>query len=130
CLYGSMHIYGAVEDRLYRLARGIVEAFLPDETPGAPATIDAVAFTELAQREFSYYRSQDDRFDAQLAVRDDINNLTVSDGKLFVPSRLALTEARARALLAHEIGTHMLTFHNGKVQPLTLLSTGLAGSEQ
>src|SRR5690606_3475050 len=104
---------------------------LPEETDAPERTsINAEAFGALARAEFEHYRASLPSFDATVEIRADISSLMVSDNKLLIPPHTRLTEARARALLAHEVGTHLLTFYNGKCQPLALMSTGLAGNEQ
>src|SRR5690606_28499662 len=37
---------------------------------------------------------------------------------------------RAKALIQHEVGTHVVTYYNGKAQPFRLFSTGVPGYEQ
>jgi uncharacterized protein (TIGR02421 family) len=46
---------------------------------------------------------------------------------LLVSRHIKIPASRVDALLQHEIGTHVLTYHNGRVQPLKQLSSGLAG---
>jgi uncharacterized protein (TIGR02421 family) len=130
CLYNSLQVYGSVEDKLYRVAQGILEGFSPDVSPETGPLVDAQGFRLRVLREFAYYKKQDPRFTANVEVRTDVNSLTVADGTLYVPEATVLSEVRAEALLAHEVGTHLLTMHNGKSQPLELMSTGLAGYEQ
>ena len=130
CLYGSLHVYGSVEDRLYRVARGIAEAFMPDEDEQEAAIVGADAFRTRVLQEFEHYRKQDSRFEANVLIRDDVTSLTVSEQTLLVPRTTALSERRTEALLAHEVGVHLLTHHNGKSQPLELMRTGLAGYDQ
>ncbi len=43
--------------------------------------------------------------------------------------RCEISRQRVAALLHHEIGTHLLTWHNGKQQKLRLMHSGLAGYE-
>jgi uncharacterized protein (TIGR02421 family) len=68
--------------------------------------------------------------DARVELRDDIaSGLMVSRGSLLVSRNAQIPKLRAEALVQHEIGTHVLTYHNGKVQPFRQLSAGLAGYE-
>lgn len=133
CLYSSLQVYGSVEDKLHRVARGVIEAFTSDEPGTGDSTsesIDAERFCRLALREFEYYKKQSPSFDAKVVVRDDVSSLTVSEDTLLVPTNTALGQRRAEALLAHEVGTHLLTYFNGKAQPLGLMKSGLAGYDQ
>jgi uncharacterized protein (TIGR02421 family) len=59
-----------------------------------------------------------------------VNGLIVSGPELSVGSELNISEHRAEALIQHEVGTHMLTYCNGHIQPLSLMYAGFAGYEQ
>jgi uncharacterized protein (TIGR02421 family) len=50
----------------------------------------------------------------------------VSNNTLFVSEDARIPRERLDALLHHEIGTHILTWHNGGRQPLRQLQSGLA----
>ncbi len=43
---------------------------------------------------------------------------------------MMLPPSRVEALLAHEVGTHLLTYYNGRLQPFQQLYSGLAGYEE
>ena len=51
----------------------------------------------------------------------------VSKGNLLIGDRISVPSARVDALLQHEIGTHVLTYFNGRCQPLRILYDGMAG---
>ena len=51
----------------------------------------------------------------------------VSRGNLLVSARSRIPASRVEALIQHEVGTHVLTYHNGRAQKLRHLYTGLAG---
>src|SRR5690606_37349233 len=55
--------------------------------------------------------------------------IMVSRGKLIIADGLTLPRARLEPLLHHEIGTHLLTYFNGRCQPFRQLSSGLARYE-
>jgi uncharacterized protein (TIGR02421 family) len=67
---------------------------------------------------------------SRVMLSDDVSSLTVSNGDLLVGSSMTFSEARAEALLQHELGTHVVTYWNGNAQPLSLLSVGLAGYDE
>ena len=51
----------------------------------------------------------------------------MTGGNLLIGTGTRIPERRADALLQHEVGTHLVTHHNGAAQPLRLLKVGLAG---
>ena len=53
----------------------------------------------------------------------------VSKGSMLVGQDSKIPLSRVDALLQHEVGTHVLTYYNGKAQPLRQLYSGLAGYE-
>jgi uncharacterized protein (TIGR02421 family) len=54
----------------------------------------------------------------------------VSLGRLHLSSTHRIARNRVEALIQHEVGTHLVTYENGLVQPLLLFSAGLPGYEQ
>lgn len=130
-LHGSIQVYGGVSRELERVAMHIVEQF-PARTrdDSRQGFLDARQFAALAEREIEYYRNQSSEVTAQVHVRSDIGRaLMVSKGSLFVGDLVRIPAARADALIAHEVGTHVLTYYNGLAQPFQQLHTGLAGYE-
>lgn len=134
--YPAMQMFGEVSPELLESAKEILQAL--DEPSGAttqtscktPATVTGPQFREAALAEIEYYRQQDSRFDATVELRDDIGEgLMVSRNRLLVPIHLKIPETRVRPLLQHEIGTHLLTYFNGRQQPFRQMATGLAGYE-
>lgn len=129
-LYGSLQLYGHVESDLLRLADGLLATIEPIETEAEDtANVDAVDFARLATEQFDAYRDHRPEFEAQIDVRDDISGLMVSRDTLLIDRTMSVTHERARALLHHEVGTHVLTWFNGSRQPLEIFCTGLAGYE-
>lgn len=129
-LYGSLHLYGEVEDDLLAEALTI----LRDEPPaaagaGAGARCDAVTFAARAREELEHYRRHAPTLATTITIRDDISSLLVSHGNMLVPSTLDIPAHRVEALLQHELGTHVVTYANGQLQPLRVLASGLAGYE-
>lgn len=129
-LPGSLQLYGDVEPELLRLAEGLLATVETDGVPEAEeGVVDAVDFALMAQRTFEDYRERYPRFEAELDIRDDVSGLMVSKGRLLIDRTMAVTPTRARALLHHEVGTHVVTWVNGRSQPLQIFRTGLAGYE-
>ncbi|MGC1274733.1 MAG: tyrosine/phenylalanine carboxypeptidase domain-containing protein [Planctomycetaceae bacterium] len=130
-LYASLQLYGGAEDSLVALAEEILS-----RRPAEPATISAgsfVAATEIAasaRQEIDRYRSQMPEFDADVVVSDGVaSGLMVAQDRLYISESARLRRERLMPLLHHEIGTHLLTYFNGRRQPLGLMYAGLAGYE-
>jgi uncharacterized protein (TIGR02421 family) len=54
----------------------------------------------------------------------------VENGDLFIGTDAYISADRVEQLLHHEIGVHVLTYVNGSVQPIRMLSLGLDGYEE
>jgi uncharacterized protein (TIGR02421 family) len=130
-LHGSLQVYGGADDSLHALAARIAAGLDPreDEDEERP-TVDAAAFAALAERELAHYRDLDPSFGARAETTGEVPGVMVSRGRLLIGESVSIAAARADALLQHEVGTHVLTHHNGSAQPLTQLASGLAGYEE
>ena len=130
-LYGSLQLYGRVDEQLLETARHILER-VPVRSRGKSAVrqLDAVEFAARAEAEIRYYRERDPRVWSRVEIRDDVVGMLVSHGNLLLNSRQKVAENRVEALLAHEIGTHVLTYFNGQAQPFQQLYAGLPGYEE
>ncbi|CAH1000621.1 hypothetical protein LEM8419_01755 [Neolewinella maritima] len=130
--YGSMQVFGGVEDDLLDIANRLL-ALPPAAASGGGQhqadRIGAETFLADCQREFSYLTAQYPTAAPRAVVRDDMSGLMVSQGVMHIGHRLSVPRARVDALLQHEIGTHVLTYWNGRAQPLTLLHSGTPGYE-
>lgn len=129
-LYGSIRLYRPVEDELIELAESLLATFPP--TPPVPPErrVGASDFVARAEEEFAAYRDVDPAFAAEVQIRPDVSGAMVSGGNLLVDERLSVERVRLEALVQHEVGTHLLTFHNGSAQPLRQLARGLAGYDE
>jgi len=128
-LQGSLQVFGGVSPALIRLAEQIMEQCPPRTREDARAGfIDARSFAERAEEEIAHYRHQYADVNARVEIRNDIGRaLMVSNGSLLIGEGLQIPAARADALLAHEVGTHIVTYYNGLAQPFQQLHAGLAG---
>lgn len=80
-----------------------------------------------AEAELSFYREQAPDLRSRVIVMDDLNSMMmVNHGDFYVARSTRVPVSRVRPLVAHEIGTHVVTRHNGRVQPLRLMEVGLA----
>jgi len=128
---GSRQLFGDVEPGLLASAEDILTNLSADSSMHFTSRerLSAEEFCNLAQYEIQQYREQDDSFDSKAVLRDDVSGLLVSQGNLLIGKDCRIHKARAAAVLAHEVGTHLLTYHNGRQQPFEELYTGMAGYE-
>ena len=127
-LLGSRQLFGDVDEEL----AGLAETLLERIEPGGEARsefLDAEAFAGHARRELKHYRDQDRRFRSRVEVRDDVAGIMVSHGNFLIGRGAKVAAERVGAALAHEIGTHALTWHNGRMQPFRELQEGMANYE-
>ena len=90
----------------------------------------ANAFAQKAEEEINYYKQFFPEMQSKVQIRDDITGLMVSRGNLFLGKKIKIPKRRVDALLQHEIGTHIVTYVNGKAQPFQQLYAGLAGYDE
>ncbi|MGI8891949.1 MAG: flavohemoglobin expression-modulating QEGLA motif protein [Bacteroidia bacterium] len=128
-LYGSLQLYGGVNNKLVKLAEGILAAF-PECSEDEKDLITPEEFAEKAKKEILFLKSQYSGVDAGVEIRNDITGLMVSQGNLMIGSNAIISRERAEALIQHEVGTHILTYYNGKAQPLKQLYSGSPGYEE
>jgi uncharacterized protein (TIGR02421 family) len=128
--YASIRLYQPVDDMLLGVAREVMERVPPPRLADDAERVDAAEFARLARAEIEQYRGACPDIAADVQVRPDLVGLMVSRGDLLIGESLSLRPARVEALLQHEVGTHVLTYYNGRAQPLRQLCTGLAGYDE
>jgi uncharacterized protein (TIGR02421 family) len=130
-LYGSMQLYGDINDNLLSLASDILEK-IPRRSRELKSErrLDAKEFAVLARQELEIYRKTFPSLASKVQIREDITGLMVSNGNLFIGNKVSIAGSRAKALVQHEVGTHILTYLNGREQPFQQLYTGLAGCDE
>jgi len=128
-LYGSLQVYGGVDDPLLELAISLLEKISPHSREGKGGHVSVETFALKARNEVQYYQQIYPGVSATVQIRDDITGLMVSKGNLLISRRTKIPVSRVEALLQHEVGTHILTYYNGRAQPFQQLYTGLAGYE-
>lgn len=126
---GSQQVYGEISESLLTLAHELLETISPRSRDDTSAgSVSAADFAKLARKEITHYKHQLREFTAEAVVRDDMyTGLMCSDGNLLIGRGTSIPRSRVQALLQHEVGTHLLTYYNGLVEPFQLLHTGLAG---
>lgn len=126
-LLGSRQLFGEIPVETSHLAREILEKVQP-ECAREGETVDAKILAQEARREFAGYNPR--WFKAGLALREDIaSGLMTSQEQLLIAPSVRIPRRRVDALMQHEIGTHLVTFFNGRSQGLHLLCCGLPGYE-
>lgn len=121
----SLDLFGGVEPSLHHLAEEILRQ-VPAHCPlPADAGIDEVV--SAVEDELAWYRERCPDFACEVVVDSDLNSLMmVSHGTFYIDGEIRIPRARIQPLVQHEIGTHIVTRHNGACQPLRQLEVGLA----
>jgi uncharacterized protein (TIGR02421 family) len=131
-LYGSLQLFGNVPHWLLNTADEILQDYpvSEEEEMTKETCYTATEFAGIAVQELAYLQTQWEGVSSKVKIKDTINNMMVNQGILSIPKNSKILKSRADALIQHEIGTHVLTYYNGKSQPLQLLSSGIPGYEQ
>lgn len=129
-LQGSLQVYGAVNPEVLKQAKRLLKVIPPRlRGPGQRPAVSAKEMRSRALREIKRYRDQFPDFRAEVKIRPDLAaGLVCSKGDLLISEKNSVPANRVRALLQHEVGTHLLTYYNGLSQPLKLLGRGLPGN--
>lgn len=125
----SLHLYGGVSIDLLREAQSILRT-RDEPSTGNGDRLDAEQIAQLARAEIARYQERFPAFRATVEVRRDIAaSLMVAHDRLMVADSARISRRRVVPLLHHEVGTHLLTYINGRQQPFQQLYAGLAGYE-
>jgi uncharacterized protein (TIGR02421 family) len=127
-MYESLQLFGEVGESLVADAVEILDTIAP--TTPRDSYVTAAAFAEAAQRELDSYRERYPGFAAELEIRSDLSDLMVSHGRFLVPESGVFRSKRVNALIQHEVGTHVVTYENGRAQPFKLFTVGLPGYDE
>lgn len=129
--YGSLELFGGVTDELFGVALSILETRVnPKRGRGTPPKLKASEFAERASAEIAWYQQTDPTFTPKARVTDKVAGMMVSRGELLISPEMTFSEGRVNPLIQHEVGTHLVTWHNGASQPFLQLKSGLAGYEE
>ncbi|MEO7961886.1 MAG: tyrosine/phenylalanine carboxypeptidase domain-containing protein [Ginsengibacter sp.] len=128
-LHTSQSIYGPISNNLRAAALSLLNDTIPNEQMEYN-TVNAVDFARAAKAEMDKYRKNFPQINLTVKVKDDVSGLLVSQSELSVGKDLNISEGRLEALIQHEVGTHILTYCNGHLQPLQLMYAGFAGYEE
>ncbi len=124
----AMELFGHVEDSTLHLAEKILSH--PFERTPPRKTLSAAEFSVMAKAEIDKYRAAFPELTAEVLLTDSRPGIMVEGGDLYLGAPGRIDIDTVPGLLAHEIGTHVLTFANGQAQPLQMLSFGLAGYDE
>lgn len=128
-LYGSLQVYGGVELWLDKLANQILTDIKPDYSPRSCDYLSSDTFIQLAHKHLEHYKKAMPELSCKIEIRDDVPGILVSHGDLLIGKQSRFTRDTAEATLAHELGTHMLTYFNGKAQHFQQFYSGFANYE-
>lgn len=124
-LNASLDLFGGVDARLIKLARRILDTVKPGPPLEADAGVEEVL--DAAEQDIAWYRERSADFSVNVEIDDDLNSMMmVSHGTFYIDGGMRVPRARVQPLVQHEVGTHLLTRHNGRTQPLRQLEVGLA----
>ncbi|ELR73850.1 hypothetical protein C900_00014 [Fulvivirga imtechensis AK7] len=125
----SQSLFGEIPESTKRLAKDILSNISLANTTGAKK-MKCYEFAELAKREIAIYQEKFPEIKIGVEIRHDVTGLMVSKSMLLVGDTLSINPARAEALIQHEVGTHILTYCNGKRQPIHQMYAGLDSYDQ
>ncbi|PZX61277.1 uncharacterized protein (TIGR02421 family) [Algoriphagus ratkowskyi] len=128
-MYSSIRLYSSPGVELYETAKHILKTLPPDHFEEIE-WIDAYDMAKYCASEIEQYRESFPDLDAKVEVKNDIVGMLVSRGQLYIGSSFKIPKQRIKALVHHEIGTHVLTFYNGKMQSFGQMSSGFADYDE
>ena len=129
--YGSLQLYGGVDDQLRAAAEAILFQFPPrtrEESKGG--VVDATTFAKRVEQRIGYYRKLYPRVFSQAQVCEDVAGLMATRGNLLINKAIKLPASRVEALIAHEVDTHIVTYFNGQAQRFRQLYVGLPNYDE
>ena len=121
----SIALFGAPGPRLMEAANDILDRL--EDGPDEPrdAGPDDLAAAARAMRGAIAARAPGFHF--EVSVESDVgSSLMVNHGDLLIDRTARVPRSRVMPLIAHEVGVHVVTRHNGRQQPLRQLECGLA----
>lgn len=124
-ILASLDLFGSVSERLLETALDLLET-----VPILPADEEDVGVEEVchaAREAVSAYRQSSSEFKCEVNVDPTPGtSMYVAMGNFHVAYDYRTSRHRVGPLIAHEIGTHAITRHNGQNQPLHTLAGGLS----
>jgi len=127
-LFSNLQLYGDVDINLKNLAHDILKK-IPARVR-QENSIKANEFLQKVNLEINYYKRKYAKFNATAEIDENIPGILVLRGSVHIGKNAKVSTARVNGLIQHEVGTHLITYFNGKVQPFKQLYSGLAGYEE
>ena len=124
----AVELFGHVEDKTLAIAEEILRT--PEEKETAEQVLNSEEFAAVASAEIARYRQEYPELAAKVHLSDTRPGVLVEAGDLYIGVRARIAADDVPGLLSHEVGTHVLTFANGRAQALQMLSLGLAGYDE
>ena len=120
--YFSEKLFGAADKSLYRQARTFIKKIKiqPDESPLLKHKESLEIIEKFLKKHHLSHWKIKILENAATDMQVNKNNI------LFIKKNAQFTKNRLKALIAHEIQTHIYRFENGKLQPFLLLARGTA----
>ncbi|NEN21939.1 DUF1704 domain-containing protein [Cryomorpha ignava] len=128
--YIGQSLYGKIEDRVIVAANQILEKFPDQDSSEEITALSCHDFARRAQKELDYYQKEFPETPLCLEIRKDVNGIMVSQSSLLISDQFTLDERRCDALIQHEIATHIVTYCNGRNQPLKQMYAGFSRYDQ
>lgn len=125
----SQSLFGEVPKSTQELAKTILKETSPADSR-EKVVMGCEEFASKARDEIEIYARHFSELNIEVEIRHDITGLMVSKSHLLVGDTLEIDAFRAEALIQHEVGTHILTYCNGRRQPLQQMYAGLDGYDQ
>lgn len=128
-MYSSLRLYESVDATLLKQAREILTKF-PSLKTKTQKWVDCFEMADRVRKEIAWYRQFYEGFDSTVSIKHDVIGIMVSKGQVLIGESFKVPANRVEALLHHEVGTHVLTYYNGKAQPLKQLYNGWANYDE
>ncbi|MCE7053588.1 flavohemoglobin expression-modulating QEGLA motif protein [Algoriphagus sp. AGSA1] len=128
-MYSSIRLYSSPGVKLYETAKDLLKTLSPDHLEEVE-WVDAYDMAKICREEIERYKKTYPELDSKVEVKNDIVGMLVSRGQLYIGSSFKVPKQRIKALVHHEVGTHVLTFYNGKMQPFGQMSNGFADYDE
>lgn len=128
-MYSSIRLYSSPGVELHETAKLLLKTLPPDIFEDIE-WVDAYDMAKYCTAEIDQYREIYPELNSKVEVKNDIVGMLVSRGQLYIGSSFQVPKQRIKALVHHEVGTHVLTFYNGKMQSFGQMSSGFADYDE
>jgi uncharacterized protein (TIGR02421 family) len=128
-MYSSIRLYDSVDPNLLKQAKEILIRF-PSKKGKTMEWADCHELAQKAREEIEWYKQLYSDFNSTVTIKHDIIGIMVSKGQVLIGKSFKVPRNRVQPLIHHEVGTHVLTYYNGKAQPLKQLYTGFADYDE